>query len=92
MRVIDVIVSWDAADSTVNAGFDSKVDKYRKLVDNFPGKSFSVGACALGARGLVTRKAASFLVQSGLSKADICFLSASALRGSLIVLGRFMNL
>lgn len=88
--VLDTIVSWDTAHSMENA-YQSKITHYDKLRDNFQGKNFRVIPVVFGARGLTLKKTVKMLKELRLTDADIEFLAARTLVGSLIVLTRFMH-
>lgn len=88
--VMDTIVSWDSAHSMENA-YQSKIMHYDKLRDNFPGKTFEVIPVVFGARGLTFKKSVKLLRELKLTIADIEFLAARTIVGSLCVLTAFMT-
>lgn len=92
IHVVDVAVAWDAnvgSPEHVNSG---KRTKYASLAPVLGPKPVKVSGLTFGARGLVcagTRKAA---LEIGLTDADLGWLAARTMVGSLICLNRFSKL
>jgi hypothetical protein len=92
VHIVDMVVPWDVVPASLDEAARGKREKYDVLRDNFVGSAYRADGCAIGARGLITNRVATMLKTLGLTNSDIRFLVAGALRGSLIVLGRFMQM
>lgn len=88
--VVDVAVVWDANEGVLKDKARQKASKYDVLKGSFDvQKSFSSQGMVFGARSMVCRETSELARALGLSRADLAWLSASVLRGSLICLNRF---
>lgn len=90
VMVVDVAVVWDANEGVLRQKTREKAAKYAVLSSCMSARSrFSSHGLVFGARSMLCKETVEVGELLGLSRADLAWLSASVLRGSLICLNRF---
>lgn len=92
VSIVDLAVTWDSSPSILDMKNKEKAAKYACLSVKYAPRPTHAMGLTLGARSMVsdsTRKTAGLI---GISPADIAWLSARTLVGSLIMLQRFARL
>lgn len=92
VQSVDVAVTWDSHGAILKRKCLDKKAKYLVLMSNFPGKRSDVCGLPFVARGMLAGESLGAGARLGLCRADMAFLAARTLVGSLICLNRCMKI
>lgn len=87
--IVDVAVKWDCNERILKQKCSEKAQEYSVLASLFPGRHVAFQGLVFGARSMLCRESMVAGAALGPLPRDLGWLSASDLRGSLIVFQRF---